>query len=132
MIPELGHFSLIIAFFVALLQGLLPLVGAQQGRASWIAVARPAAVAQALLLAFAFGCLTTAFVQNDFSVLYVAHNSNSLLPMIYRYSAVWGAHEGSLLMWALVLALWTGAVALFSRRNSSARSAGSAAIELVT
>ena len=116
MIPELGHFSLIIAFFVALLQGLLPLVGAQQGRASWIAVARPAAAAQALLMAFAFACLTTAFVQNDFSVLYVAHNSNSLLPVPYRVAAVWGGHEGSLLLWVVMLVLWALAVAIFSRQ----------------
>jgi cytochrome c-type biogenesis protein CcmF len=116
MIPELGHFALIIAFFVALVQGVLPLVGAQQGRAAWIAVARPAAVAQALLLAFAFGCLTTAFVQNDFSVLYVAHNSNSLLPVPYRVAAVWGGHEGSLLLWVVMLVLWALAVAIFSRQ----------------
>ena len=116
MIPELGHFSLIIAFFVALLQGLLPLVGAHQGRSSWIAVARPAAAAQALLMAFAFACLTTAFVQNDFSVLYVAHNSNSLLPLPYRVAAVWGGHEGSLLLWVVMLVLWALAVAIFSRQ----------------
>ena len=116
MIPELGHFSLIIAFFVALVQGVLPLVGAQQGRASWIAVARPAAAAQALLMAFAFACLTTAFVQNDFSVLYVAHNSNSLLPVPYRVAAVWGGHEGSLLLWVVMLVLWALAVAVFSRQ----------------
>ena len=116
MIPELGQFSLIVAFFVALVQGVLPLVGAHQGRASWIAVARPAAVAQALLLAFAFGCLTTAFVQNDFSVLYVAHNSNSLLPLPYRVAAVWGGHEGSLLLWVVMLVLWALAVAVFSRQ----------------
>ena len=116
MIPELGHFALIIAFFVALVQGVLPLVGAHQGRTAWIAVARPAAVAQALLLAFAFGCLTTAFVQNDFSVLYVAHNSNSLLPLPYRMAAVWGGHEGSLLLWVVMLVLWALAVAIFSRQ----------------
>ena len=116
MIPELGHFALIIAFFVSLVQGVLPLVGAHQGRSAWIAVARPAAVAQALLLAFAFACLTTAFVQNDFSVLYVAHHSNSLLPLPYRMAAVWGGHEGSLLLWVVMLVLWALAVAIFSRQ----------------
>ena len=116
MIPELGHFALIVAFFVALVQGVLPLVGAHQGRTAWVAVARPAAVAQALLLAFAFGCLMTAFVQNDFSVLYVAHHSNSLLPLPYRMAAVWGGHEGSLLLWVVMLVLWALAVAIFSRQ----------------
>ena len=116
MIPELGHFALILAFLVALVQGVLPLVGAHQGRATWVAVARPAAVAQALLLAFAFACLMTAFVQNDFSVLYVAQHSNSLLPLPYRMAAVWGGHEGSLLLWVVMMVLWTLAVAIFSRQ----------------
>ncbi|MFT3848737.1 MAG: heme lyase CcmF/NrfE family subunit [Propionivibrio sp.] len=116
MIAELGHFALILGFFVALAQGVLPLVGAQQGRASWIAVARPAAAAQALLMVFAFACLTTAFVQNDFSVLYVANHSNSLLPLPYRMAAVWGGHEGSLLLWVVMMVFWALAVAIFSRQ----------------
>lgn len=116
MIPELGHFALIVALCVALVQGTLPLVGAHQRRHAWIALARPAAVAQALLIAVAFGCLTAAFVQNDFSVQYVAGNSNSLLPLPYRVAAVWGGHEGSLLLWSLMLVVWTLAVALFSRQ----------------
>jgi cytochrome c-type biogenesis protein CcmF len=116
MIPELGHFALIVALCVALVQGTLPLVGAHQRRQAWIALARPAAVAQALLIAVAFGCLTAAFVQNDFSVQYVAGNSNSLLPLPYRVAAVWGGHEGSLLLWSLMLVVWTLAVALFSRQ----------------
>ena len=116
MIPELGQFSLIVAFFVALVQGVLPLIGAQQGRASWIAVARPATAAQALLMAFAFACLTAAFVQNDFSVLYVANHSNSLLPLPYRMAAVWGGHEGSLLLWVVMMVFWALAVAIFSRQ----------------
>ena len=115
MLPELGQILLLCALLASLLQAGLPLVGAQRGNAAWMAVARPAAFAQLLLVAGAFAVLTAAFVQQDFSVRYVAENSNSLLPLIYRSSAVWGAHEGSLLMWALVLALWTGAVALFSR-----------------
>ncbi|NEL81288.1 MAG: c-type cytochrome biogenesis protein CcmF, partial [Xanthomonas perforans] len=83
---------------------------------SWMAVARPAALLQLGLIAAAFALLTHAFLVQDFSVRYVAENSNSLLPVMYRYSAVWGAHEGSLLLWTLVLALWTGAVALWSRQ----------------
>ncbi|WP_434031121.1 heme lyase CcmF/NrfE family subunit [[Pseudomonas] boreopolis] len=116
MLPELGNILLILALLVALLQAVLPLAGAQRGNAAWMAVARPAAFAQLALLAGAFGVLTHAFVTQDFSVRYVAENSNSLLPLVYRYSAVWGAHEGSLLLWTLVLGLWTAAVALASRR----------------
>jgi cytochrome c-type biogenesis protein CcmF len=116
VIPELGHFALIVALVVALVEGTLPLVGAHRRCAEWIALARPAAVAQALLIAVAFGCLTAAFVQNDFSVVYVAQHSNTLLPLPYRVAAVWGGHEGSLLLWVLMLALWTLAVALFSKQ----------------
>jgi cytochrome c-type biogenesis protein CcmF len=115
MLPELGQIALILALLVAMLQAVLPLAGAQRGKASWMEVARPAAYAQLWLVMLAFIALTVAFVQQDFSVKYVAGNSNSLLPMVYRYTAVWGSHEGSLLLWALVLAIWTGAVALFSR-----------------
>lgn len=115
MLPELGQVLLLLAMVVAALQAVLPLAGAARGNAAWMAVARPAAHLQLLLLAGAFAILTHAFVVQDFSVRYVAANSNSLLPMVYRYSAVWGSHEGSLLLWALVLALWTSAVALFSR-----------------
>jgi len=115
MLPELGQITLILALLVALLQSLLPLAGAARGNATWMAVARPAAYAQLALVAVAFALLTAAFVRQDFSVRYVAENSNTLLPMIYRYSAVWGAHEGSLLMWVLVMALWSAAVAVFSR-----------------
>ena len=116
MLPELGQILLVTALLMAVLQTALPLWGAHRGRATWMAVARPAAYAQLALLLGAFGVLTAAFVTQDFSVRYVAENSNSLLPLAYRYSAVWGAHEGSLLLWALVLALWCGAVALWSKR----------------
>ncbi len=116
MIPELGHFALIVALCVALVQGVLSLAGAHLRRPSWIAVARPAAKAQAVLIVTAFVCLSTAFVQNDFSVLYVTQHSNSLLPLQYRLAAVWGGHEGSLLLWVLMLALWTLAVAVFSKQ----------------
>ena len=116
MIPELGHFALIVSLLVAILLGVLPLAGIQTGRPAWVALARPAAQAQFLLIAFSFGCLTWSFHANDFSVAYVAQNSNSLLPTMYRLSAVWGGHEGSLLLWVLMLAGWTMAVAVFSRQ----------------
>jgi cytochrome c-type biogenesis protein CcmF len=115
MIPELGHFALILAAVVALLQGTLPFAGAQRGDVGLMSLARVAACVQALLIAFAFACLAAAFVNNDFSVLYVASNSNSKLPAIYRFTAVWGGHEGSMLLWMLMLGGWTAAVAVFSR-----------------
>jgi cytochrome c-type biogenesis protein CcmF len=116
ILPELGQVALILALLVAMLQAVLPLAGAHRGKASWMAVARPAAFAQLLLVLCAFVVLTVAFVMQDFSVRYVAENSNSLLPVVYRYTAVWGAHEGSQLLWALILAGWTAAVAEFSRK----------------
>ena len=115
MIPELGQMALILALCMALVQATLPVIGAHRGIASWIAVAKPAARAQLLFIAIAFACLTYAFLVHDFSVQYVAANSNTALPTLYLISGVWGAHEGSLLLWALTLALWTGAVTLFSR-----------------
>jgi cytochrome c-type biogenesis protein CcmF len=115
ILPELGQIALILALAVSLLQTVLPMLGAQRGIGSWMAIARPAAWMQLMLVAFAFAILTYAFVAQDFSLRYVAQHSNSLLPVAYRYTAVWGAHEGSLLMWQLVLALWTAAVAMFSR-----------------
>ena len=123
MLPELGQVALILALLAALLQAALPLVGAQRGdRRRWMALARPAAYAQLALVALAFAHpdLRASSTQ-DFSLRYVAENSNSLLPLIYRYTAVWGAHEGSLLLWALILALWTGAVAGFSKSLPDAR-----------
>jgi cytochrome c-type biogenesis protein CcmF len=116
VLPELGQLALILALLVAVLQAVLPLAGAQRGKAAWMAVARPAACMQLLMVSCAFAILTIAFVTQDFSVRYVAENSNSLLPLVYRYTAVWGAHEGSQLLWALILAGWTAAVAAFSRR----------------
>ena len=115
MIPELGHFALILATIVAVLQGTLPFAGARRGDAALMSLARVAACVQALLIAFAFGCLSAAFVQNDFSVLYVASHSNSQLPLHYRLTAVWGGHEGSMLLWMLMLGGWMAAVAVFSR-----------------
>ena len=115
MTPELGHFALILAFVVSLLQGVLPLLGAQRGQGQWIALARPAAQTQFVMIAIAFGCLAQSFLANDFSVSYVAQHSNTQLPSLYRFSAVWGGHEGSLLLWVLMLAGWGAAVSLASR-----------------
>lgn len=115
MIPEIGHFALVLALVLAIVQSTLPLAGAHMGIASWVAIAKPVARLQLGFLAVSFGCLTWSFLQNDFSVLYVASNSNTLLPDMYKFSAVWGAHEGSLLLWALTLSAWTTAVTLFGR-----------------
>ena len=116
MIPEIGHFSLIATLFIALAQGGLALIGAAQGHAAWIAFARPAARAQFLLVVVSFASLTWAFIAKDFSVAYVAENSNSRLPLMYRISAVWGGHEGSLLLWMLMQTGWAYAVSRFSRQ----------------
>ena len=115
MIPEIGHFALILALCLSLVQSIFPLVGTTRDIPGWIAVARPAAYTHLLFVLIAYLCLTYAFITHDFSVHYVAVNSNSALPLVYRISGVWGAHEGSLLLWGLILALWTGAVAAFSR-----------------
>jgi len=115
MIPEFGHFSLILALCLAIVQTVFPLIGAHNNISNWMAVAKPAAVGQWLFMSIAFGCLAMAFVQNDFSVAYVAQHSNTALPIEYRLSAVWGGHEGSLLLWVFILAFWTLAVALFSK-----------------
>ena len=116
MIPELGNFALILAAIVALILGTLPLIGAHTNRTAWVAVARPAASAMAFLVTFSFVCLAHAFVNNDFSVVYVAQHSNSLLPLQYRIAAVWGGHEGSLLLWMLMLTWWAFGVAMLSRQ----------------
>ena len=115
MVPELGHFALIMALVMSLLQAALPLIGATKGVSAWMAMAKPLARVQLGFMLIAFFCLMYAFITNDFSVAYVANNSNTALPLLYRISAVWGAHEGSLLLWAFVLAIWTGAVTFFSR-----------------
>ena len=115
MIAELGHFALILAFLVTIIQGILPILGAHKGRQEWISLARPCAQTQFFLVAFAFACLAQSFMVNDFSVKYVAEHSNTQLPDMYRFAAVWGGHEGSLLLWLLMLAGWGVAVASFSR-----------------
>jgi cytochrome c-type biogenesis protein CcmF len=113
MIIELGHFALILALAVALLQMLLPAWGARTGDANLMAVAAPAALAQLTLVAFAFSSLTHAFITSDFSVETVWANSHTAKPLIYKFSGVWGNHEGSMLLWVLILAAFGAAVALF-------------------
>jgi cytochrome c-type biogenesis protein CcmF len=120
MIPELGHFALILALLVAIAQGTLPLVGAQRRDAALMGFAKPAARAQFLLVAFSFGCLAYSFATSDFSVDLVAQHSNTQLPLHYRIAATWGSHEGSLLLWVLMLTGWATAVTLRSRNLPSA------------
>ena len=113
MIVELGHFALVLALLVGVVQATVPLVGAARGHAAWMALARPAAVAQLLLVALAFAALVHAYVTSDFSVLNVVQNSHTDKPLIYKVAGVWGNHEGSLLLWVLILALFGSAVAVF-------------------
>ena len=115
MVPELGNVALALALCMALIQGIFPLAGAHRRIGAWMAVARPAAAAQFGFVAAAFAALAFAFVVNDFSVAFVAKNSNSALPLHYRLTAIWGGHEGSILLWVLTLSLWTLAVAALSR-----------------
>ncbi len=115
MIAETGHFALVLALMAALVQATLPLIGAWRNIDSWIAVARPAAVVQFLLIALSFGALMSAFVTSDFSLAVVAANSNSAKPMVFKITGLWGNHEGSLLLWILILAGFGAAVALFGR-----------------
>jgi cytochrome c-type biogenesis protein CcmF len=115
MIPEIGQFSLIVALALALALAVLSLTGAARGIPGFVAVARPAAQGQFVFVAIAFGCLAWSFYSNDFSVLNVASNSNSSLPTAYRIAATWGSHEGSLLLWVLMLSIWMLAVSVFSR-----------------
>ncbi|WP_172330797.1 heme lyase CcmF/NrfE family subunit [Mangrovicoccus sp. HB161399] len=115
MISELGHFALILAGFVALFQAVVPFIGAQRGWSSWMAAAVPAATAQFLLTALSFAALTHAFVTSDFSLRLVVENSHSLKPMLYKVSGVWGNHEGSMLLWVLILTLFGALCAWFGK-----------------
>ena len=110
MIPEIGHYALILALCVAVVQGTVPIYGAAVGNSSFMSIAKPAARVQFLLVLLAFCCLGYAFAAKDFSVLYVAATSNSQLPLHYRLAAIWGAHEGSLLLWVFILTIWMVAV----------------------
>ncbi|MAR74456.1 MULTISPECIES: heme lyase CcmF/NrfE family subunit [unclassified Halomonas] len=115
MIPEIGHYALIVALLMACVQAVLPLAGAATRRPLWMAYARPMAAGQLAFLLIAYGCLTASYMLDDFSVVNVANNANSLLPWYYKFSAVWGNHEGSVLLWSLILGVWTFAVGCFSR-----------------
>ena len=114
MIPEIGQIALILALMLALTQATLPLIGAARGVPQLIALARPTVQAQFIFVAVAFCCLAYSFISNDFSVLNVATNSNSQLPLQYRLAGTWGSHEGSLLLWTFMLTIWMVAVSLFS------------------
>lgn len=116
MIPEIGHFALILCLALSIVQGVLPLVGAARGSGPLMAVARPAAAANALFGTIAFGCLAYSFYISDFSVLNVANNSNSMLPWYYKVAATWGSHEGSILFWTVTLGWWGAAVAFSARK----------------
>lgn len=116
MIPELGQFALILALLLAVAGGALPVAGAAFSVPSWIHCARSLARAQCGFVGMALACLATSVVSNDFSVMYVARNSNSTLPPAYRVVAIWGGHEGSLLLWTLLLTVWMLAVSLFSKQ----------------
>ncbi|QJR00691.1 heme lyase CcmF/NrfE family subunit [Halomonas sp. PGE1] len=115
MIPEIGHYALVIALLLAMVQAVMPLAGAATRRPLWMAYARPMAAGQFLFVAIAYACLTTSYMLDDFSVMNVANNSNSMLPWYYKFSAVWGNHEGSVLLWSLMLAGWGYFAARYSR-----------------
>ncbi|MCB1888243.1 MAG: heme lyase CcmF/NrfE family subunit [Rhodocyclaceae bacterium] len=115
MVPELGHFALIIALVIAIVLGTVPIVGAARGNAILMSVAKPAGQGFFVFMAMAYACLAWSFLADDFSVLNVASNSNSSLPMAYKFAASWGSHEGSLLLWTLMLSCWTLAVTAFSK-----------------
>ncbi|AXY42025.1 heme lyase CcmF/NrfE family subunit [Halomonas sp. JS92-SW72] len=115
MIPEIGHYALVIALLLATVQAVMPLAGAATRRPLWMAYARPMAAGQFLFVAIAYACLTASYMLDDFSVMNVANNSNSMLPWYYKFSAVWGNHEGSVLLWSLMLAGWGYFAARFSR-----------------
>jgi cytochrome c-type biogenesis protein CcmF len=120
MIPEIGQLALVLGFCLALVQAAFPLVGAATNRGEWMALARPAAAGQFVFIAIAFGALAYAFLSDDFSVAFVANHSNTALPVFYKFTAVWGGHEGSMLLWIFVLAVWTLAVAAASRSQPEA------------
>lgn len=119
MIPEIGQVALILALMTALVLGIAPLVGAQTNRPALMNLARPSAIALFLWVTFAYVCLVISFINNDFSVLNVAQNSNSALPLMYRIGASWGSHEGSILLWCFMMAGWTLAVAIFQSTYQS-------------
>ena len=116
MIPEIGHYALLLGFALSVLQAILPMWGVSSKNGLLVNMARPLATGQFVFILISFYCLGYSFVQDDFSVQYVANHSNSLLPIQYKVSAIWGGHEGSLLLWALILAGWTVSVVMFSKQ----------------
>ncbi|HUB35526.1 MAG TPA: hypothetical protein VL972_01760, partial [Solirubrobacteraceae bacterium] len=116
MIPELGQFTLILAMLLAALQAFFGIVGPALKRDRWLAAVTPAVSGQCVMVAASMGCLVASFVANDFSVQYVAENSNSALPLFYRVAAVWGSHSGSLILWIFLLACWSVAAAVGTQR----------------
>ncbi|TLY60544.1 MAG: heme lyase CcmF/NrfE family subunit, partial [Gammaproteobacteria bacterium] len=116
MLPELGHFALILALLLAGLQAFFGIAGPMLGRDRWLAAVTPALAGQFVMIVTAVACLIASFVNNDFSVAYIAENSNSALPLFYRVAAMWGAHEGSLLLWIFLLSCWTVAVSIGAAR----------------
>ena len=119
MLIEVGHFALVLALIISVLLIVVPSIGLYQNKTSLAQLARPLVWAQGFWIALAFFVLMGAFLSNDFSVKYVADNSNTQLPILFKASAVWGSHEGSLLLWVFVLSLWTVAVSIFSKRIPS-------------
>ena len=115
MIPEIGNVALILSLFLAVSLSLLPMLGSYTGQTRLMLSAKPLSVGLGVMLLITFAMLTLAFAQDDFSVRYVAQNSNTALPMQYKISAVWGGHEGSLLLWVVILGMWTMAVSLLSK-----------------
>ncbi len=113
MITELGHFALLLAFGVALIQMVVPMVGAAKGWPGWMAVAEPAAGVQVVLVGVSFGALMWAFITSDFSLAVVVANSHSMKPMLYKISGTWGNHEGSMLLWVFIVALFGAMAAWF-------------------
>ena len=115
MIPELGHYALMLALCLAILQVILPIIGVSRANVAYQAATPYLAIGQLVFVGASFLALAYAFISNDFTVAYVAENSNTHLPLIYRFCAVWGAHEGSLLLWVFILTVWMAAVSIFSR-----------------
>lgn len=129
MIPEIGHFALVLALFVALVQSSIPLIGAARGNQTWMDISRPASVAQFVLVAIAFGALTWCYITSDFSVLNVVQNSHTNKPMIYKIAGVWGNHEGSMLLWIFILALYGVTVSMFGANLPPALRARTLAVQ---
>jgi len=122
MIAEVGHYALVLALALALIQSVVPLIGARTRDGALMAVAEPAALAQFAFVALSFSALVACYVGSDFSVRNVFENSHSAMPLIYKFTSTWGNHEGSMLLWVLILGLFGALVAVFSRGSFPHRS----------